>query len=368
MGTWNAYGNQYWPAKYLIDAERPGPLRPLRRGRIRRDRSRDPHPAPREGRRGPRRRRLEGAGRGGQPGATRTPETYLGALRAEGWANGPIRPGEQELRRRTRPPVRRTSSPSPATGRSPATAPPRGDGAGDQRRASAPRRSSSSSAHPTARATSRSCSTESRSRTASPARTCKNGVATDRPPAPLPPGRPARGRAATPRAALRAGDLRLRVHLRLAATQRPGALADQSCMDGGSGPKARKANSRESSRESEASAKPCTGVDDQDRWQRGPGDPAKSSIARASGALVATRRAMDVLYQDGPRSGPSLVQVWPEDRANAWEPNVCASELAAVQSRHTHEHERWDEQSCACSVPLLAITNPNRIRALASPR
>ncbi len=33
--TWNAYGNQYWPAKYLIDRPGPGPLRPLRRGRIR---------------------------------------------------------------------------------------------------------------------------------------------------------------------------------------------------------------------------------------------------------------------------------------------------------------------------------------------
>ena len=42
FATWNAWGNQYWPAKYLIDAHGPGPLRPLRRGRVRRDRGRDP--------------------------------------------------------------------------------------------------------------------------------------------------------------------------------------------------------------------------------------------------------------------------------------------------------------------------------------
>ncbi len=45
MGTWNAYGNEYWPADYLIDATRPGALRRLRRGRLRRDRDRDPRAA-----------------------------------------------------------------------------------------------------------------------------------------------------------------------------------------------------------------------------------------------------------------------------------------------------------------------------------
>ena len=33
-GTWNAYQNQYWPAEYLIDAERPGPPHPVRRGEL----------------------------------------------------------------------------------------------------------------------------------------------------------------------------------------------------------------------------------------------------------------------------------------------------------------------------------------------
>ena len=34
--TWNAFQNQYWPAKYLIDRQRPPALLPLRRGRVRR--------------------------------------------------------------------------------------------------------------------------------------------------------------------------------------------------------------------------------------------------------------------------------------------------------------------------------------------
>ena len=54
MGTWNAYGNQYWPADYLIDAQRPGALRGLRRGRLRPDRNGDPRAARRS--RGQRRR------------------------------------------------------------------------------------------------------------------------------------------------------------------------------------------------------------------------------------------------------------------------------------------------------------------------
>ena len=32
---WNAFGNKYWPAKYLIDARGPRALHPLRRGRLR---------------------------------------------------------------------------------------------------------------------------------------------------------------------------------------------------------------------------------------------------------------------------------------------------------------------------------------------
>ena len=45
FGIWNAYSNQYWPAEYLIDRQRPRPARALRRGRVRRDREADPQAA-----------------------------------------------------------------------------------------------------------------------------------------------------------------------------------------------------------------------------------------------------------------------------------------------------------------------------------
>ena len=48
-GTWNAYGNQYWPADYLIDRNGPHPRRALRRGRVRGHRVQDPHAARRAG-------------------------------------------------------------------------------------------------------------------------------------------------------------------------------------------------------------------------------------------------------------------------------------------------------------------------------
>ena len=78
--TWNAWGNQYWPAEYLIDAKGSA-LRALRRGRRHGDRGRDPRPA----RRGAapsdlgarRQMRATGPARGES-----TPETYLGRERA----------------------------------------------------------------------------------------------------------------------------------------------------------------------------------------------------------------------------------------------------------------------------------------------
>jgi hypothetical protein len=91
--TWNAYGNQYWPAKYLIDA----------RGRVRyvhfgEGEYEETESAIRE--------LLAEAGH--RPGAGRvhahaetasplvtTPESYLGAARADRFANGPIAPGRQ---------------------------------------------------------------------------------------------------------------------------------------------------------------------------------------------------------------------------------------------------------------------------------
>jgi cytochrome c biogenesis protein CcdA/thiol-disulfide isomerase/thioredoxin len=92
--TWNAYHNQYWPADYLIDAQ----------GRVRLVHFGEGAYAETEA---AIRSLLAEAGTGdlGQrahahvqradPDAT--PETYLGAARAERFANGPILPGAQEF-------------------------------------------------------------------------------------------------------------------------------------------------------------------------------------------------------------------------------------------------------------------------------
>jgi thiol-disulfide isomerase/thioredoxin len=94
-GTWNAWGNQYWPAKYLIDAE--GQVRYAHFGE-----------GSYEGTERAIRMLLHEAGRDelgagasakgetADPGTT-TPETYLGAARARGWVNGPIAPGEHDF-------------------------------------------------------------------------------------------------------------------------------------------------------------------------------------------------------------------------------------------------------------------------------
>jgi cytochrome c biogenesis protein CcdA/thiol-disulfide isomerase/thioredoxin len=89
MGTWNAYGNQYWPADYLIDAH--GHVRYATFG---------------EGEYSQTETAIRallaeaGAQVGGMsrptdvvvPSELATPETYLGTARAQGWVNGP-RPG-----------------------------------------------------------------------------------------------------------------------------------------------------------------------------------------------------------------------------------------------------------------------------------
>jgi cytochrome c biogenesis protein CcdA/thiol-disulfide isomerase/thioredoxin len=86
MGTWNAYGNQYWPADYLIDAH--GHVRYATFG---------------EGDYGQTETAIRAllAEAGAQvgekshptdvvkPTEAATPETYLGTNRAEGWTNGP---------------------------------------------------------------------------------------------------------------------------------------------------------------------------------------------------------------------------------------------------------------------------------------
>jgi cytochrome c biogenesis protein CcdA/thiol-disulfide isomerase/thioredoxin len=86
MGTWNAYGNQYWPADFLIDAH--GQVRYYAAGEG--DYSRTETAI---------RALLAEAGDrvGGMshptgvvvPSEQTTPETYLGTARAEGWVNGP---------------------------------------------------------------------------------------------------------------------------------------------------------------------------------------------------------------------------------------------------------------------------------------
>ena len=88
--TWNAYGNQYWPAKYLIDAK--GQVRYLHFGEGAYDKTESAI-----------RRLLAEAGRA--PGARArasgerpsklisTPESYLGAERADRFVNGPIQAG-----------------------------------------------------------------------------------------------------------------------------------------------------------------------------------------------------------------------------------------------------------------------------------
>jgi thiol-disulfide isomerase/thioredoxin len=87
MGTWNAYGNQYWPADYLIDAR--GQVRYAAFGEgdyaktetaIRALLAESGHQV---------------GGRGHPtgvivPSQEATPETYLGTARAQGWVTGPV--------------------------------------------------------------------------------------------------------------------------------------------------------------------------------------------------------------------------------------------------------------------------------------
>jgi cytochrome c biogenesis protein CcdA/thiol-disulfide isomerase/thioredoxin len=86
MGTWNAYGNEYWPADYLIDAK--GQVRYATFGEGDYDKTETAI------------RALlaeSGAQVGGKshptgvvvPSELATPETYLGTARAAGWINGP---------------------------------------------------------------------------------------------------------------------------------------------------------------------------------------------------------------------------------------------------------------------------------------
>jgi cytochrome c biogenesis protein CcdA/thiol-disulfide isomerase/thioredoxin len=92
MGTWNAYGNQYWPADYLIDAH--GHVRYAGFGEGDYDKTETAIRAllAESG--------YAVAGKGRPtgvivPSQQATPETYLGTARAQGWLNGP-KPGRHD--------------------------------------------------------------------------------------------------------------------------------------------------------------------------------------------------------------------------------------------------------------------------------
>jgi cytochrome c biogenesis protein CcdA/thiol-disulfide isomerase/thioredoxin len=94
LATWNAFGNQYWPADYLIGAD--GEVRYVHYGEGQYE----------EGEQAVRSLLAE-AGHGdignvGKVGAERpdgvkTPETYLGAARAQGFVDGPINAGQKDF-------------------------------------------------------------------------------------------------------------------------------------------------------------------------------------------------------------------------------------------------------------------------------
>src|SRR5271165_1398519 len=86
MGTWNAYGNQDWPADYLIDAQ--GQVRYTAVGEGDYDKTETAIRALLA------EARYQVGGRSKPsdvvvPTEVATPETYLGTARAEGWINGP---------------------------------------------------------------------------------------------------------------------------------------------------------------------------------------------------------------------------------------------------------------------------------------
>jgi cytochrome c biogenesis protein CcdA/thiol-disulfide isomerase/thioredoxin len=95
FATWDAYGNEFWPSKYLVDT----------RGRVRYTHAGEGEYAATE--RAIRSLLAEaGYGRLGRPGGARTegapaaatPESYLGAERAERFVNGPLDEGTSNFR------------------------------------------------------------------------------------------------------------------------------------------------------------------------------------------------------------------------------------------------------------------------------
>jgi cytochrome c biogenesis protein CcdA/thiol-disulfide isomerase/thioredoxin len=93
--TWTAYHNQYWPADYLIDAQ--GRVRLVHFGE---GSYAETETAIRGLLAAAGNRRLGGMAQAHSqtPAAYATPESYLGAARAERFANGAIRPGNRSFR------------------------------------------------------------------------------------------------------------------------------------------------------------------------------------------------------------------------------------------------------------------------------
>ncbi len=96
-GTWNAYGNQFWPAEYFIDAE--GRIRYAHFGEGEYEKKEQViRELLAEAGRNPGERMSGAKGQRAAAGVT-TPESYLGAARAQSFVNGMILPGVHDFGR-----------------------------------------------------------------------------------------------------------------------------------------------------------------------------------------------------------------------------------------------------------------------------
>jgi cytochrome c biogenesis protein CcdA/thiol-disulfide isomerase/thioredoxin len=95
FANWSAYGNQYWPAKYLIDAR--GRVRYVHFGEGEYDRTERAIRSLLEEAGHDRLGRMADA-RVERPHGVQTPESYLGAERAQRFLNGAIEPGTHDYR------------------------------------------------------------------------------------------------------------------------------------------------------------------------------------------------------------------------------------------------------------------------------
>jgi cytochrome c biogenesis protein CcdA/thiol-disulfide isomerase/thioredoxin len=95
MGTWNAYGNLYWPAEYFVDAK--GQVRYAHFGEGQyKEKETVIRELLTEAGHDPGKARADAHGMAAEPGVT-TPESYLGAERAENFTNGLIERGRQDF-------------------------------------------------------------------------------------------------------------------------------------------------------------------------------------------------------------------------------------------------------------------------------